>query len=147
MSLKFLTKKDYNFVFSRAPRLCVDLVVKNKQGILLGKRLIEPFKNFWHFPGGRVYFREPLSKAIQRIAMAEIGGKVKIQKLVGFMEFLREVQDKKFRHSVSLVFLVSPVKNNFKGSWQAENLEFFTSMPKKVHDIHGKFLKEHKFLK
>jgi ADP-ribose pyrophosphatase YjhB (NUDIX family) len=147
MKFKFLTDKDYHFIFSQAPRLCVDLLIKTKQGILLSKRLIEPYKGFWHLPGGRVYFREPIENALQRVAKAEIGAPVEIQKLVGFSEFLRETQNKKNRHSVSLVFLVRPQKKYFSGGWQAEKFAFFKSTQKNINPVHGKFLKAHKFLK
>lgn len=80
LNKKWLSDKDYDFIYSRVPRLCVDLAIKSKKGVLLTKRLIEPYKNTWHMPGGRVKFRESLADAIQRIAQDELGTKVVIKK-------------------------------------------------------------------
>jgi len=147
MKKGFLSEKDYNFIFARAPRLCVDLIIKTKQGVLLSKRAIQPYKGTWHLPGGRVYFKESIDNALKRIAKAEIGVPVKIQKLVGFLEFPREVQNKHIRHSVSMAFLVIPLKKNYSGGFQGEKFAFFKTFSKNVLSVHGKFLKINKLLK
>ena len=143
----WLSDKDYDFIYQRSPRLCVDLLIQDKQGVLLTKRLIEPYKNTWHFPGGRVKFRELLVTAINRIAKAELGTTVTIKKFVGYIEMPREVQNGKPRHSVSLVFLVNVDLKKLKGSWQAEERQFFKVFKKSILPPHGKFLKENKFLR
>ena len=90
----WLTDKDFNFIYSRAPRICVDLIIKNKQGnVLLTFRKIRPYKNKWHLPGGTVLFRESIDGAIQRIALSELNSSVKVHKLLGYMEFLRETKE------------------------------------------------------
>lgn len=140
MVAKILSEKDYKNIFSKVPRLCVDLLVKVDNGVLLSKRLIPPFKNFWHFPGGRVFYRESVEKAIQRTAKAELGVSVKIKKLIGFMEFLK---DGKFVHSVSLVFLVIPNSKDIKGGKQAKEFKIFDSIRQDIHPVQKKFLAKH----
>lgn len=139
----WLTDKDYNFIFSNTPRICVDLIVKNRSGVLLVKRDVEPHKNTWHIPGGRVRYKETLIQASNRIGEAEIGSKVKIKKLLGYMEFPRENQNGKPRHSISFVFSVNPVS---KIEEKKEILGFFKRLPKKSLPIHSSFLKEQKIL-
>lgn len=147
MANPWLSEKDYNFIYSRAPRLCVDLVIKDKKGIVLSLRDIEPGKNTWHLPGGRVKFRETISRAAERIAKSELGIKVKLIKPLGVMEFLDEVQSGKPRHSVSVALLVKIKSGTLKGNWQAGRVEFFKKLPKPTYPGHAKFLKENKLLK
>ena len=147
MPRDWLSNKEYDFIFGRIPRLCVDLVIKGSRGVLLTKRKIYPYKNFWHLPGGRMKFREPFKKAIGRIAREEVGLKVKVLALAGFMEFLRETQNRRKRHSVSLVFLVRPLSKVARGSWQAEEIKYYKNLSAQIHPIHLKFLSRNRYLR
>lgn len=140
MPVGWLSDKDYDSIYRRIPRLCVDLVIKDPKGVLLSNRQIEPYKSFWHLPGGRVRFRESLSQAITRIAREETGLKVKMDKLLGSMEFLRETQNGRKRHTVSLVFMARKLSGQIKGSRQAQEVKYFKDRPKKMHPIHSNFL-------
>lgn len=132
----YLSNSDYDFIYSRSPRVCVDLVIKIGPVIHLIKREIQPYKNKWHLPGGRIRFRESIKNAIQRIALTEINTKVKIKNILGFMEFTREIQNRNKRHSISIVFFVEPLKKIHSEKIHA----------KKIHPVHYKFLKSIKFL-
>ena len=134
-----LSDEDYNFIYSRVPRVCVDLVVKTSEGILLTLRQIEPYKGLWHFPGGRIKWNETVEQAANRISLAEIGTGVKIESMLGYMDIF-ESQDGNPRHTVSIVLLVTPKSSEVKGSWQAEKIHYFKKMPEKMHPDHGKFL-------
>ena len=142
---KWLSEEDYNFIYSRAPRLCVDFVIQSKNGILLSKREIEPGKGTWHLPGGRVRMGEGIESAASRIAQSELGIKVRLGSLLGYMEFLKEKQNGRPRHSVSLVFLVRPLSKSFRSSWQAEKIAFHQKLPAKTYYGHRKFLNSQKF--
>jgi ADP-ribose pyrophosphatase YjhB (NUDIX family) len=146
-SKNWLSDKEYDFIYSRAPRLCVDLFIKNKNGILLTKRSIEPYKNTWHLPGGRVKFKESIFGAVARISRAEIGVSAKIEKFIGYVELPREIQNGRPRHSVSLVFLIKVDIAKIKSDWQATEIKFFKSLPANITGPHGKFLKANKYLK
>lgn len=81
-------------------------------------------------------FRESVQKAVQRIAKKEIGVKVRIMSFVGYMEFTREQQGGKKRHSISLAFTVKPL-----GTLTSE-----TYNARQVHPVHYKFLKANKLI-
>jgi len=50
------------------PIPCLDIIVQNARSeILLGWRLILPYRNVWALPGGRVYVGENLTAAARRI--------------------------------------------------------------------------------
>ena len=132
----YLTDKQYDAVYSVAPRVCVDLIIKTHNGVHLIRRDIQPYKGKYHLPGGRVRFRESIASAIQRIAKTELGIKVKIESLIGYIEFPREVQGGKKRHSISLAFVVRPL-----GTLASKN---YTE--KTIHPVHFKFLKANKLI-
>ena len=99
----FLSEKHYRQIFSRVPRLCVDLFIKTGSNTcLLGQRAHEPFKNLWAMPGGRMFFGETLTQAANRIAREEIGFKIEVAEVVGAINYLEEVA-MGGRHSVSVV--------------------------------------------
>ena len=135
-----LSDKDYDFIYSKSARLCVDIVIKSKDGVLLIERCAAPYNKKFSIPGGRVRFRETVRKAIDRIAKKEIGVTVKVEKLLGYMEFLRETQNKNKRHSVSLVFVCSTDQKPVVGS-------FFKKKDYSMHPVHKKFLIENKFIR
>jgi ADP-ribose pyrophosphatase YjhB (NUDIX family) len=134
---QWLSEKDYNFIYSNSPRICVDLVLKAGKTVFLTRRDIQPYKGKYHLPGGKVNFRESISNAIHRIAKREIGVDIKIKHLLGFMEFPREVQSGNKRHSISLAFLITS-KKKFHGT---------NFLREQIHPVHYKFLKGKKLIK
>jgi ADP-ribose pyrophosphatase YjhB (NUDIX family) len=83
-----LTQEEFDSIYSKVPRLTVELIVKNSEGeIYLTKRAIEPCKGQWHLPGGTVRFGEPMTVAVKRIALRELGVSVKKSNNVGYIEY------------------------------------------------------------
>lgn len=142
----WLSNKDYNFIYSRSPRLCVDLVIKDRRGVLLALRDIEPHKDCWHLPGGRVRWREPVTDAIKRIAEQELNISVEVIRLLGYVEYLQERQNGSSRHTASIVFLVKMTGGIPESCWQSKKIAFFKTQPNKVQREQGKFLTEHKLM-
>lgn len=105
-------------IYSQVPRICVDLIIQDQEGrfVLLKRQVKDSNFGQWHFPGGTVYFREPIEKAVLRIAKDETGLDVKIEGLVGFLEYLEEVRDGQDFHSISLAVVCSPQQSLKKTS-------------------------------
>jgi 8-oxo-dGTP pyrophosphatase MutT (NUDIX family) len=62
---------------------CVDIILENRhREVLLGWRLIEPYRNVWALPGGRVLKGETLQSAAGRI-LSEYGLSASSFHLVG----------------------------------------------------------------
>lgn len=60
-----------------SPRLAVELVVKNEEEkILLLKRDREPYKDFWHLPGGFLLKGELISDCFRRLSRDELGSEL-----------------------------------------------------------------------
>lgn len=68
-----LSQEEFWNIYKKVPRLTVEIIIKDKRGILLTLRNIEPCKNLWHLPGGTVRFGEKLIDAVKRIANRELG--------------------------------------------------------------------------
>ena len=60
--------------FKLAPRIAVDLWVKNEDGgVLHTKRDMEPFKGLWHLPGSFLLLGETVDECVGRLASEELG--------------------------------------------------------------------------
>lgn len=140
----YLRLKDYNFIYRRVPRLCVDAVIRDRRGAVLSKRDIPPDGGQWHLPGGRVYLQERLADALRRICREETGLRVRIEKVIGPIEYMRLGG---WGHSVSIVFLVRRIGGSLHGSRQAREISFFKSLPRNTEDEVRKFLLEHRLIR
>ena len=61
-----LSDQEYKEIYSKVPRLCVELLIKTEEGILLVKRAIPPGEGLWYLPGGTVLFDESVEQAVKR---------------------------------------------------------------------------------
>ena len=133
-------------IYSQVPRLCVDLVIQSPAGILLTMRDIEPYKGFWHTPGGTVLFKERIEDAVTRKAETEVGVSVKIERALGFIEFFDSKNHNGFEdHTLSIVFLCTPLSTDFKLDSQAATYKFFKQIPQNTIPEIKQFLGQHGF--
>lgn len=146
--MSYLSDEDYDFIYSRVPRICVDLLIKNSKGeVLLTKRDIEPYKDHWHFPGGRIKFRETAQAAIKRILKGELGIEFDVlPRMVGFCQFLEEVQKGQDRHSISIVHEILIDEAEIKLDANAKEFKFFYAMPDPVIPPQKEFLSANGYL-
>ncbi len=102
-SIPHLSKREFLRVLKTVPTVVVEAIVKNENGILLGKRNTEPFKGLWHFTGGFVNYNEKISDAVNRVAKRETGADVEIVKFLGVYEY---IHDDPRGHIIALAYLV-----------------------------------------
>ena len=100
------THEEFSSIYERVPRVCVDVLVKTPEGILLTKRDIAPQKGYWHLPGGTIYLGESLKEAVKRISQEELNLDVKILDHIGPMEFLHHTRDNGQKHAISIAYTV-----------------------------------------
>lgn len=130
----------YRRIYSRVPRLCVDVVIKTSRGVLLSRRSSPPYVGWWHLPGGRLYRNEKLAAAVRRVCRDELGLNAKTQELSGVIEYLREPPVRGVKiHNVSAVFIVR-ASGVPRGSWQARTVAFFKSLPLHTLPVVREFL-------
>lgn len=64
-------------------KLAADMIIRDKEGrILLTKRNVEPYKNYWVFPGGHVKKETPIN-AVKREVFEETELIVEVDKIYG----------------------------------------------------------------
>jgi ADP-ribose pyrophosphatase YjhB (NUDIX family) len=84
----WLPKDEYDAIYRRVPRLCVEVVIATQdRGVLLLRRDIPPNVGAWHIPGGTVLFAEPVLEAVKRVARHELGLQVEPGEVLGYIEY------------------------------------------------------------
>jgi 8-oxo-dGTP diphosphatase len=71
------------FIHYLDPKVAVAVVLGNDDGVLLGRRCIDPGKGLWSFPAGYVNRGEILEEAAEREVLEELGVAVRWTGLVG----------------------------------------------------------------
>lgn len=142
MVVKKLPFSKFKEIYSRVPRLCVEIVIKTPKGIVLTKRGIEPYKGYWHLPGGTVLFGETIKEAIKRIAMDEVGINVREKKLLGYIEYPEEPKRRGFGQTIGFAFLVEVVSGEIPKEKNGEKIVSYIKLPKKIIQDQKKFLEK-----
>ena len=140
MEIKKLSPEEFEEIYTKVPRICVEVVIQNENGILLTKRQIEPSKGLWHFPGGGVLFGETLEETVKRIAKEELNLNVEIIKFLGTIEYPEKQEI--FGHTISLAYLVKVNPGEIKLNWQASEFGFFKEIPENTISAYKRFIEE-----
>lgn len=143
---KRLSKELFDEIYSKVPRLCVEVLINTEEGFILSKRLIPPCINMWHIPGGTVYFGEKLYEAAHRIADNELGVKINILGIIGIANYLEIYEG--IGHAIGTIFLCELDGNKkFRGSYQGEEINVFDvdNIPDNTIPEHKKFLEMAKY--
>ncbi len=135
-----LTDEEFRSIYSKVPRLTVEVVIKTDKGVLLTMRDIEPYKGYWHLPGGTVYFNENLSEAVRRVAKNELGVTVTSSKFINYIEYPTHLQYS-FDSPIGMAFLVE-----FEGEIvldrQASEAKWFNEIPTNLVLEQAEFLQK-----
>jgi len=138
-----ISSREFKSIYSRVPRLCVDVVLKNKDGVLLTLRRLPTWHKWWHLPGGTVFYGETLKQAVQRIAKRELGVAVKVVKFLGYYECDSEIKQRGYGWSVSLVFQCQISVRAIKVNEEAYEARFFKRYPARFLAEQRNFLQTH----
>ncbi|MBN2252007.1 MAG: NUDIX hydrolase [Candidatus Altiarchaeota archaeon] len=104
------------------PKLTVDAVVLKENSILLVKRGNDPFKDMWALPGGFVEYGETTEEAVKREVLEETGLQVGVDEMLGvYSDPKRDPRG----HTVSIVYLCSPLKGELKAGTDAKETGYF----------------------
>jgi 8-oxo-dGTP diphosphatase len=71
------------FIYYLDPKVAVAVVLGDKDGVLLGRRGIDPGSGLWSFPAGYVNRGEALEEAAVREVYEELGLQVRLTGLIG----------------------------------------------------------------
>jgi ADP-ribose pyrophosphatase YjhB (NUDIX family) len=104
----WLPQAEYEAIYSRVPRLCVEVLISDPRGVLLSLRDHDPCAGLWHIPGGAVLFGERLVDAVTRVARRELGIDVRVGEMVGYIEYPSHYENG-LDSPVGLAFATEPV--------------------------------------
>lgn len=135
-----LTNEEFKAIYSRVPRLCVEVVVKTAEGVVLTLRSIKPYKSQYHIPGGTVGYGETLEEAVLRVAKEELGVEVEIEKLLGPIYYPSEVKQRGWGWSVGIAYSVKIKSGKLRGSNQGKKVGIFSLLPENLIAEQKQFL-------
>lgn len=146
MNSKPFTEEEFKSIYSRVPRLCVEVVIQSPKGILLTLRSLPSWNNQWHLPGGTVLFGEKLEEATKRIAEDELGASITVGQMIGLIEYPSEQKERGYGHGIGVAYLCHLNSPNIKLNTEASDAKFFQSAPENIIQEQGDFLKSKKLL-
>ena len=126
---KPFSHQEFKSIYSKVPRLTVEVIIKTNEGIILTLRQLKSWKGLWHIPGGTVYYKETLEETVQRVAQEELGVKVNIEKLLGYIHYPSEGKARGFGWTVGIAFLCTIKSGVLRGSKQGEQIGIFKKIP------------------
>ena len=137
MKDKPFTFKEFKSIYSRVPRLTVELVVQTKNGIVLTKRSIVPCKGQWHIPGVTLLKGERLEQAMKRVAKKELGLKVGRAEIIGVKE---DILKGYFSQPIAVVFMTKVANPKINPDEDADEVGVFKTIPKNTIKSQKEFL-------
>ncbi|HEX9080522.1 MAG TPA: NUDIX hydrolase [Desulfuromonadaceae bacterium] len=85
----------------------VAVILDDDERVLMTRRNIQPFKDQWVMPGGKIDLGEPILDALQREVYEEVGLEVEVQGLIDVFEHLTPGEDN--YHFVILYYRCRPL--------------------------------------
>ena len=138
-----LPQEEFDHIFSRVPRLTVELVIaSDDRGVLLALRDFGPCQGLWHLPGGTVRFGEPLVEAVKRVAQDELGVAVSAGEMLGYIEYPSHYNNG-LDSPVGLTFRADVVGDLPDERDLRSDCAWFTVLPDNMHDEQKEFLARH----
>jgi ADP-ribose pyrophosphatase YjhB (NUDIX family) len=137
------TREEFDQIYSRVPRLNVEVVVETPSGIVMTKRNIEPNKGQWHLPGGTLRFGESLREAASRVARQELGVEVEVGDILGYIEYPRLNAEGYRGWPIGVAFLAQITAGDLRAVEQADEVACFRALPGNVFADQVTFLTDH----
>lgn len=147
MNNKTFTEEEFKSIYSRVPRLCVEVIIQSSEGILLTLRSLPTWNNQWHLPGGTILFGEKLEDAVKRIAEDELGVSVTVDQMIGVIEYPSEQKERGYGHGIGVAYLCHLNSPNIKLNTEASEAKFFQSAPENIIQEQEDFLKSKDLIK
>lgn len=135
---QYIPEDRYREIVATMPIPSVDIMVATEVGVLLTRRVQEPAKGEWFWPGGRIFKGESRRDAVHRVAREELGITVDITRGIGVYEhfwdrsaFGSDIS----KHAICHTFLVHPTAEPVEPTLNDEHNEyrFATTLESNLH--------------
>jgi 8-oxo-dGTP diphosphatase len=123
-----LPDSKWKAVLRSMPIPCVDLVVEKDAKVLLGFRMIRPYRNVWALPGGRIRKHEYPRETAER-NLREIGISAKPEGFVGIFP-VKFPRDPDKRYDITLCYRYRWTRGEPTSTSELGRLEWFS--PKRL---------------
>jgi ADP-ribose pyrophosphatase YjhB (NUDIX family) len=117
-----LSQADFDSIYARVPRLCVEVIMVEPDGVVLTKRAIAPGAGLWHIPGATLRFGETLADAAHRVAQEECGVAIEGLEQLGVVEYVFAEYP---QWPVSVVYLARPLTRRYRHDRAATDVHAF----------------------
>jgi colanic acid biosynthesis protein WcaH len=139
--MPYLPEEEFVSIYSKVPRLALDLFIRSDKGVVLSQRSIEPYLGCWHMPGGTIYKNETIEQAAVRIAKTETGLTIAPQLAIGSLEFLHEGRSGTDMHTISIIIPATVTHGALQADKNTAQVQWFTKLPKSLVHEHAEFLR------
>lgn len=162
----YVADEDWATVVRNVPIVSIDLVVlapttpsagapasadADEWGVVLARRENEPARGEWFVPGGRVHKGERLTEAVQRVARAELGAGVTVERELGVYEHFydaADVEDAGGKHYVPTAYVVRTTDESFELDDQHSAVQVYSpgTLPDDLHPYTAAYLEDAGFV-
>ena len=119
------------------------MIASTARGVLLALRDRGPCKGLWRLPGGTVRFGEPVTQAVKRVALDELGLTVSVGDLLGYIEYPSHYGNR-LDSPVGLAFRAqSPIADIPDERHLPPGCAWYTTLPEHMHEEQREFLARH----
>jgi ADP-ribose pyrophosphatase YjhB (NUDIX family) len=138
--IKPFSNSEFKEIYSKVPRLTVEVILKVGDGVVLMKRTEKSWRGKWHIPGGTVFYEETLEKAVKRVAKEELNVEIDVDGLIGYIEYPSEKKERGFGTSIGIAFKCSPTNKPNLELIEKEGVKIFKKLPKNLIEEQRKIL-------
>lgn len=140
-----ITEELFAEFLSRLPQVSVELFLETERGVLLVRRVNEPAKDKWFWPGTRLYKGERFEEAVRRLAKEELDISVNVKNNLGTYEHFWKTgvfEEVDNTHTVNVVFRAEPAEpiSEVNLDSQHDEIKFVTDPSPQFHEHVNKYL-------
>ncbi len=137
-----LSKDEFREVYSKVPKVAVQVVIKVGDGVVLNRRTSDGWEGLWEIPGATLYMDESVEDCAIRVAREELGIEVKIEEFLGYSEMWSEKKQRGFGYTVTLDFLCTTGDDLPEKNFDGGEVKVFEEAPEEIVEEHGELLEK-----
>jgi len=138
-----LSQAEFDEIYGKVPRLTVEVVIRTTDGIVMTEIPSGVARGQWNVPGGTVRFAESLPAAAKRVAASELGVRVHVGALLGYIEYPKLLRAGYRGWPVGLAFECTIVAGSVTVNDHGGVVQCFTEVPENTIPEQAAFLTQY----